>query len=78
MEVTVVEFLKPLKHGHRHILPGTRLLAWKGPAGWTVIFNGAQILTPPGTVAELSSSEVKAAVEQRASARDEEYQTAKP
>lgn len=78
MDITVVEFLKPLQHEHRHILAGTRLLAWKGPTGWTVLFNGAQIPAPPGTIAELSSSAVKAAVEQRASPRDEEYQTAKP
>ena len=75
MEVTVVEFIRELKHGHRHILPGTRLLAWKGPSGWTVIFNGSQIPVPIGTVAALSSRTVQAAVERR-SARDEEYQTA--
>ncbi len=76
MEVSVVEFIKPLQHGHRHILPGTRLLAWRDTSGWVVLFNGSQIPVPEGTVAGLGSSAVKDAVERRATARDEEYQTA--
>ena len=77
MEVNVVEFLKTHTHGSRCFKPGTRCLAWKGPTGWIVTFNGVQIPVPVGTVAPTTDPKVLRAVESRATARDEEYQTAK-
>ena len=77
MKLSTVEFLREFKRDGHHILPGTRLLAWQGPRGWCVVFNGAEIPVPDNMVAKLDSSAVVEAAERRASAREEEYQTAK-
>ena len=77
MKVEVVEFLKDFKHKHREFPAGTRCLAWQGLDGWVALFNGTQIPVPRGFVGEIDSPAVLKAVESRASAREEEYQTAK-
>jgi hypothetical protein len=78
LNTEVVEFLKDFKHEHREFPSGTRCLAWQGLDGWNVIFNGSQIPVPRGIVGKIDSPAVLRAVESRASAREEEYQTAKP
>ena len=77
MNVEVVEFLKDFQHKHREFPAGTRCLAWQGIDGWTVLFNGSQIPVPRNIVGTIDSPAVLKAVESRASAREEEYQTAK-
>ena len=72
----VVEVMRRFTVGKSAIDPGARLLAWQGPAGWTVIFNGAHVPVPEGTVGEIDSAAVKQAAEERKSAREEEYQLA--
>ncbi len=78
-EVRVVETIRAFSiagPGSFEVQPGSRVLAWKGPAGWRVIFNGAEMAVPAGTVGDIDSAEVKQAAEERRSAREEEYQLA--
>jgi hypothetical protein len=72
----VVEFMQEHTVLGRRIAAGARLLAWQSGGAWRVLFNGAEVLVPAGTVGALGSAEVKKAAEQRLSAREEEYQTA--
>lgn len=73
---TFVEVIRPFKVLEYEVRPGSRLHGIKSPAGWVVLFNGLDLLVPAGTVGEIDSPEVKAAAEERRSAREEEYQTA--
>lgn len=77
MKTEVIEFLKDFTHEDRDFPAGSRCLAWQGYDGWVVLFNGSQIPVPRGIVAEIDSPAVLKAVESRASAREEEYQSAK-
>lgn len=74
----VVEVIRSFRVRDYEVQPGARVLAWRSSAEapWNVIFNGADVPVPLGTVGELDSAEVKRAAEERKSAREEEYQLA--
>lgn len=63
---SVVEVLRAFTPGRFEVLPGARLWAYRSPAGWVVVYNGADIPVPAGTVGELDSAEVRQARELRA------------
>ena len=78
-ETKVVETMRPFRvggPGSFEVQPGSRVWAWKAPSGWRVVFNGAEVAVPDGTVGDIDSAEVKQAAEERKSAREEEYQLA--
>lgn len=78
-EVRMVEVMRAFRTGGEGsfvVQPGRRVWAWKGASGWRVVFNGAEIAVPEGTVGDIDSAEVKQAAEERKSAREEEYQEA--
>ena len=56
--------------GHT-IAPGSRLLASRSPTGWLVLWHGAEIPVPADALAPIETKPTT--VEQRQSARDEEY-----
>lgn len=75
-QVKTVEAMKTFCVFDYEVQPGARLLAWKSPTEWRVVFNGAEVAVPAGSVGEIDSAEVKQAAEERKSAREEEYQLA--
>jgi len=71
-----VKVLQPLEIQGHTIAPGSRLLASRAPAGWLVLWHGAEIPVPADALAPVETKTTT--VEQRQSARDEEYNEVKP
>jgi hypothetical protein len=71
-----VEVIQPFDVGATTVPPGARLAARQEDGVWYVFFNGAELRMPRGVVGAVDSPEVKAAAEERKSAREEEYQLA--
>jgi len=78
-ELQAVEVIRSFRPGGvnaAEVSAGARLWGWKTDGRWRVLFNGADVDVPDGTVGEPDSVEVKQAAEERRSAREKEYQTA--
>ena len=71
-----VEVMQPFQVGDYTVPPGARLAARQDDGVWHVFFNGAELRMPRGVVGAVDSAEVKAAADERKSAREEEYQLA--
>lgn len=71
-----VEVMQPFGVGPHTVPAGARLVARQEDGVWYVFFNGAELRMARGVVGALDSPEVKAAAEERKSAREEEYQLA--
>jgi len=71
----VVGVIRTVELGGRAVEPGARLLGRQTGDGWVVLMNGREVLVPAGSV-DVPESRAFRAVEERLSARDEEYSVA--
>ena len=71
----IVGVIKPVELGDYTAQPGARLIARKSGDHWVVTFNGLEVKVPKGAVDLLDSKAVRR-VEERRTARDEEYSVA--
>lgn len=55
-ELRIVEVVRGFAVGAFEVKPGARVWAWKAREGWRVVFNGADIPVPDGTVRELEGA----------------------
>ena len=74
--VEVIRAFHPGGPASVEVAPGARLWGAQVDGHWRLLFNGADVDVPDGTVGEPDSVEVKQAAEERRSAREEEYQSA--
>ena len=71
----VVAVIRAFELGGHRLEPGARLIGRKVKDAWFVTLNGLEVKADQGTVGELDSKAV-IAMEERRTARDEEYQIA--
>jgi len=73
---TGIVLLRPLDCGGYVAPIGAHLWAWETDTAWIVLFHGAEIVTPKATARRFVLGDAPI-VEDRASARDEEYNEVK-
>ena len=71
----IVGVVKPLDLNGHLVQPGARMIARKDGDQWMVLLNGLEVKVPRGSV-DLVDSKAVRQVEERRTARDEEYAVA--
>ena len=71
----IVGVVKPLDLNGHSVQPGARMIARKDGDQWLVLLNGLEVKVPRGSV-DLVDSKAVRQVEERRTARDEEYAVA--
>jgi hypothetical protein len=78
---TAIRLLRPGSVCGQRLTAGTRLLGRRHQSGdgrWVLTFNGRQVVVPADACALVVLAEVGAEVDEKGSARDEEYNEVKP